>query len=761
MHDTHLLPELNSHDILFMEDLLCGHLSKILDFKEHSLYFPTEHFQIEPKIISRERKLLLPIIWNDNVLAILILSSIKLRQTRRVLSLLPSVVQLCVEILIREKASRTDVVTGFLREEYFYANLEREVDLIRNCLDQHNISVKSNAINSCNLGFIVVRIQNIAVISKYDGFVFRDLFLRRLAIAYKALLLKSVYLVRLGESEFGIAFGTHGRVHCENMAKEIISRMQMISLTGPQTGQEVRPVLCAGHAIYPQDMQDSEFILSNFEQVRLFVNRARLACDIADKDIRQNNIIPFSGILREGGIITEILPSNRQKTTLGRRVKAREGMRFSVLNAESGLKKGEIVLLRVEDDESIAETVFLEDPSYNFSLGDRLYYTKDAFVAPNRAGVFGLGEFLNIFQEKCKDESNFVIAIMRVNDSNNLEKSKQHWQKNFPLAHLGYYGENSLIFFHPSISGKKILPKYEKLAKKLWDIGIECAIGLASYPFLNFGREEMEDCAIKALEYAMLLPKPHVGLCDSLTLNISADKQYSYGDVFGAIEGYKAAILADEKNVMAWISLGVCLASIDKNEEARRYFIKALSFKPSSEKCAQICYNLGTINQNLDKIRSAIHFYKKCLDYDSKHFFAYVRLGQLYEKSGRKTKARICYENALKVSGNVANHESLARRLLANIAVRQKRNIEARELLHEALLKNPNDAKSLLLLAEIYLENNEDPSVAEALSRKSLKIQESSSAWKILGKALCALGRKEEASWAENKALSKDGAIII
>ena len=75
------------------------------------------------------------------------------------------------------------------------------------------------------------------------------------------------------------------------------------------------------------------------------------------------------------------------------------------------------------------------------------------------------------------------------------------------------------------------------------------AAGLAAFPFLQYRKVEMPDCALKALEYAFLLPLPQVGICNSLALNISADRRYSLGDVFGALEEYKLALLADKANV--------------------------------------------------------------------------------------------------------------------------------------------------------------------------------------------------------------------
>ena len=78
---------------------------------------------------------------------------------------------------------------------------------------------------------------------------------------------------------------------------------------------------------------------------------------------------------------------------------------------------------------------------------------------------------------------------------------------------------------------------------------------------------------------------------------------------------------------------------------------------------------------------------------------------------------------------------------------------EARELLHEALLRNPQDAASMLLLANIYLDGNEDPAVAELLARKSAGLHDRPEAWQTLARALRALDREDEARLAEARAV--------
>ena len=79
---------------------------------------------------------------------------------------------------------------------------------------------------------------------------------------------------------------------------------------------------------------------------------------------------------------------------------------------------------------------------------------------------------------------------------------------------------------------------------------------------------------------------------------------------------------------------------------------------------------------------------------------------------------------------------------------------EAREHLHQALLRNPQDAAALSLMASLYLDGGEDPELAESLARQSvLQRPEYHNGWLVLARALEVLGRTEEA----RQALMKSG----
>ena len=311
----------------------------------------------------------------------------------------------------------------------------------------------------------------------------------------------------------------------------------------------------------------------------------------------------------------------------------------------------------------------------------------------------------------------------------------------------GRFGLNSLIFFHPEMDEAKAQERYEALAALLEEtLGMEVAVGLACHPCLNFRKADAPENCRKALEYAMLLPRPHVGVLDSLALNISADKLFSRGDSFSAIKEYQLALLADETNGMAWNSLGICLAGLGRHAEAERNFTQALSCNADD---VMALYNLGYMHQSQSRDAEAEGQYHQCLDLAPEHLFALMRLGQLAENRDDKVTARAFYEKAAALPGG----ESLTCRLFARLCLNEGDSDQAREHLHEALLHDPQDAVSLQLLARLYLDAGEDPDMAASLARQSVSLRPSfKSGWLELARALDAMGKDQQAKEARLRA---------
>ncbi|MDR1685426.1 MAG: diguanylate cyclase [Desulfovibrio sp.] len=269
-------------------------------------------------------------------------------------------------------------------------------------------------------------------------------------------------------------------------------------------------------------------------------------------------------------------------------------------------------------------------------------------------------------------------------------------------------------------------------------LNLDAAAGIAPHPYLEFRKADALENSRKALEYALLLPEPHVGLLDSQALNISADKRFIRGDTFGAVREYQAALLADENNGTAWNSLGVCLAGLSRHAEAETYFARALECKPSD---AMVLYNLGYMHQSAGRADEARRCFQECLNADPGHLFALIRLGRLAESAGDAAGAGEFYSRAARLPGG----ESPTRRHFARLCIAEGKTDEAREHLHEALIYDPGDAAAMALLAGLFLDAGEDPEIALSLARSSVSLRpDLKSARAQLARALEAAGNGKE-----------------
>lgn len=517
-------------------------------------------------------------------------------------------------------------------------------------------------------------------------------------------------------------------------------------------------------------------------------------------------VMGFSRILADGGRVLETLPLSRVMVSLGSSVHAREGQRFSVWAARypghegpsrglTPLYKGEIVLMEVHDAFSQAEIIHLGEPAWNIEPGDMLVLLPEEqgsqavgggeMKLDPATGFLRHGDFLAAWAEAREKTDRFALCLLRLAPKRRTaflaesgEEENEHGEHspeaenadggNQPARLMsqaaaicreelgadvlgGRYGLNSLIFFHPAEGGaldaEALTRRYADAAQAIEErLGLDAAAGIAIHPYLDFRKADALENSRKALEYAMLLPKPHVGVIDSLALNISADKRFSQGDTFGAIKEYQLALLADENNGMAWNSLGICLAGLNRHAEAERHFARALECDPDD---VMALYNLGYMHQSQARTDEARYRYRECLSREPDHLYAMVRLGQLAESAGNMAAAREFYEKAAILPGG----ESLTYRHFARLCINEGKPDEAREHLHEALLYDPQDALAMSLLARLYLDAGEDPEMAATLARQSVSLRpELKSGWLQLARAMEHLGRDRDAREARLKA---------
>ncbi len=825
--------QLNRSDLMELEGHLSAALQSFLSFTSHSLYFPTaKATPKEPQWISRERSLLLPLWFKEKPFGVFMARGADARTVKRLLPSLAALTHLCMEQLLCIKQSRTDELTGLARMPILLERMEQDVDMVRSHITGGLSTDQEIPLHKACMAIIVLRCPAMDSLASEFGYTFAHQALSTWAKALQQNLPQEVLATRSGENECALLLPTASRASCSKFTEELMARVDAVTLTHAPSKRNIRLRSVAGFALYPQDMENAPVALHMGEQAHRILHKARYAAHMAyerslylskeEKNSAQSRYLAYARVLAHGGIIQDELPLGQLVTNLGRYGGAKEGQYYTVwgYREQTWQRKGEVVLMEVRNTHSIAEVLQQYDPTWAWEKGDNLRIctpkaplalsdeapisTKDVVSTRQTHDLLSHGDFLRKLTYSYENQPAFSLALIRIltahgthgaqetaQEQNTIEKFLhvyEEWkQSKFQASampfegqsptepiFIGQYGETSLICYHTSTTAQKIEQDYTSLSQKAHDAGIQIAVGIASYPCLNAHKGEILEQCHKALDLALLLPAPHVGTMGSLAFNISADQRYSRGDVFGAVEEYKNAILADSQNAMAWNSLGVCMAALSRHSEARGHFKEALklwkknakAYETKETKSASVkteldkihmeiaatLYNLGTVCQSLGETRSATRHFKECIQEDSTHYFAHIRLGQLAEQAQKYGQAKQYYTLSASLEKK-GGQTGTAHRHLARIALLQEKTAEAREFLQETLLHNPQDAVALCMLAKIYLEGGEDPAMAEILARKSVGLRpEYAAAWRILGQSLRALGQEDDALNAEDKA---------
>jgi diguanylate cyclase (GGDEF)-like protein len=457
-----------------------------------------------------------------------------------------------------------------------------------------------------------------------------------------------------------------------------------------------------------------------------------------------------------------------------------------LLARSPALYKGELALTEVQADMAFAELLHAGDPAWAPEPGDRLtlIQERDSLFAaesggegagqPQRdmlTGLYGYRDFLTYFGRARQRAERFGLALLRVVPAGGGAAGPGQERRGGTVKHLdaavtqvaalaeklfpagkaaagakavrpagGRFGLGGLVHFLPGEDGPALLERGRELASQAAsELGLDLAVGLYAHPFLSFTRADALECARKALDHALLLPAPRVALFDSVSLNIAADRLFTEGDLYAAVEEFKLSLLADAGNLLARNSLGICYARLGKAELARREFEQVVAAEPDN---VMAHYNLGWACQRLGEDAAARAAYERCLTLDPGHGFSLLRLGSLAERAGDLASAEDLYQKALGTPGG----EHAAHRPLARLYVAMGEKDRAREHLHLALSANHNDAFALHMLARLYLDAGEDPQIAESLARQAAALMpERQEFWDSLVLALDLQGRHDEA----------------
>ena len=629
-----------------------------------------------------------------------------------------------------------------------------------------------------SIGLMVLPVLGLNAVRSAMGYSAGEQYYPALAEKIRTSIPGDAYCTLLDEDNFAVLFPGATRKMMDNLAHDCLAIEETV-----QFDRYKKPFLkekhaklgfCAGYALFPQDWDGTSDSRAVEEVPHLLVHKAKITAKRLREAIEKQSAmaalqsLAYRQIVLHGGTVTAVLPYAQIRVDLGRESGACEGMCFSVGSA-ADMCKGEIVLRKVYADYAEAEVLMLENPTEGVSVGDRLFYVAESSFATmdidKKTRCYAYREFTDLINEDIAREQNpqfgLALLFLQWNDMQGYGGGKRHGHvmktvlqalaqylqkhglKKNCYAETPKFGSlsfNSVLVYHKNTSAQALENLYkDALAHIRKKFNMHGAVGLCMYPYLNYSPAEMWENVRKALDYALLLPAPHVGVFDSLAINISADRKFSLGDTFGAVEEYRMALLADTDNILAWNSLGVCLADLGRHAEAKNAFEVAYS---KNNKDFSTCYNLGTTNLALEDRKGAKEFFLASLAIKPDHLYARIRLGEIAEKEKDFETAKEQYELALQAD----EASSVPYRCLAKLFMQEGDFEKAREYLQKALQKNSEDAVSLQLLAGLYLDSHEDARLAEMLARQSIALLPfRRSAWAELARALDMQGKITEA----------------
>jgi len=738
---------------------------------------------------------LLPLTLRGELLAVFVARGATLRAPKTLLPHLSRQAEMVCEKLLLYKASKTDPGSGLMHDVHFFELVARELDAVSESMRPATEPARDEKLHGRrpSLGVIVLEAHGLDRLARKYGHVFVEQVLSDLAGASKIACPELTAAARLGRSTFALLLQGSTAATCRKAAKAIQEEAQRRFVLHELTEQRVAAGFSLGYACFPKDMTGPELENSPGEQARVLAAKARQAAKAA-AEFSADGVFGYGQILERGGVVRRALPLGRLFVSLGRDVGAREGQRFLVWSAEAGPDlsalaatpdpasgaacppgyKGEVVLLEADEESSLAEITHRNDPAATFGPGDRLTLVADHVLAkrpgcsPESAaprkdpgtGLYSYPDFLVKHAAAHRGEDAFTLALLRLTpifpedaqaSPDDIAARAAGLCAEFfgPEVFGGRFSLTSLIFHHPGLKASKAAEFYTGLCRRLvLELGVEVAVGLAPHPYLHYRKDAALENVRKALDYAVLLPHPHVGVFDSLAQTIHADRLFSQGDQYGAMEEYKAALLADETNTLARNSLGVCLARLGRRQEAKVCFETVLAAAPDD---VMALYNLGHVCQRLGELDEAARAFRRHLKLEPGNLYSLIRLGQIAEAEEHYGQARKHFNQAAALEGGWGP----TRRHLARLALKQDRLDEAREHLHKALLHDPQDAQCLNMLARLYLDLGEDPEIAEVLARQSVALKpDQKSYWEDLARAFATRGRDNDARESLAKAAS-------
>lgn len=283
-------------------------------------------------------------------------------------------------------------------------------------------------------------------------------------------------------------------------------------------------------------------------------------------------------------------------------------------------------------------------------------------------------------------------------------------------AWWGIIEHGMLGSFFPQKEARECLTLAQNFQKSLnTDTNETVTIGVAGYPTLTYSKRQILENARKAAVHAEFFGPSSVQVFDDVSLNISADQMYESGDIDGAIEEFKHALLFEPANVNVHNSLGVCYGVQRDYTAAANEFNKAIELQPDEY---MAIYNLGLVSMLNGQRQNALDLFVKAGTLADGVFEIPFQAGRLCLENGDPEKAKGFLEQACKMAPGASG----IYRYLGECYAGLGRTRDAIAAYRKAVRLNPSDAASLSALGCLFDEQGENPEIAIMFCQESVDL---------------------------------------
>lgn len=326
--------------------------------------------------------------------------------------------------------------------------------------------------------------------------------------------------------------------------------------------------------------------------------------------------------------------------------------------------------------------------------------------------------------------SSLLSDILRIVD---------HFAKTSPGV-WGLYQDGMIGLWLPDADELRCLSISESLQAKLRKKRRETlSIGVATCPMAAFTREKIIENARKALDHAGFFEPGCRVVFDSVSMNISADKLFQQGNIHGAIEEFKAAIMLESNNLNLRNSLGVCYGVLGLFDKALEEFETVIR---KNNKEIMSLYNAALVNLLMGNPGKAISGFQRAIQIDSQVFEVAFQLARIHCEHRQYEKARPYLDQAYRLrpdSGTLL-------RYFGDYHLQKDALNEAVSCYIKAVKLNPNDAHALSGLGYLYEILGENPEIARVFCSHSVEIEPNNGLFRYrLGRLLFKLNHYDDA----------------